>query len=65
MTLEEIKTRAVLDAIERNGGSKPAAAAELGISLKTIYNMLGRMQEREASGRKGVSRETGARAKGI
>jgi hypothetical protein len=42
MTLEEIKLRAVQDALRRHGGHKPSAALELGVSLKTIYNWLAR-----------------------
>jgi transcriptional regulator with PAS, ATPase and Fis domain len=42
LTLDTIKRRAVLDALDRHGGNKPAAAAELGISLKTVYNILNR-----------------------
>jgi two-component system NtrC family response regulator len=38
--LREIEMLAIHDALERNGGSKPAAAEELGISLKTLYNKL-------------------------
>jgi len=47
MTLDEIKNRAVLDAIDRHGGDKVAAAAELGICLKTIYNILNRMNDQD------------------
>jgi len=39
-TLEEIEMDHILRALDRNGGSKSAAAAELDISLKTMYNKL-------------------------
>jgi hypothetical protein len=48
-TMAQIKRLAVLDAIERHGGSKPAAAAELGISLKSVYNILAGEPETEIS----------------
>ena len=38
--LREIEMRAIHDALSRHGGSKPKAAEELGISLKTLYNKL-------------------------
>ena len=38
MSLREIEMRAIEDALERNGGNKPKAAEQLGISLKTLYN---------------------------
>ncbi len=40
MTLREIELQAIYSALERNEGSKPKAADELGISLKTLYNKL-------------------------
>jgi two-component system NtrC family response regulator len=40
MSLREMEMMAVHDAIHRNQGNKPAAAEELGISLKTLYNKL-------------------------
>jgi DNA-binding NtrC family response regulator len=39
-----------LRVIEKHGGNKTTAAAELGISLKTIYNKLNRLNERRAAG---------------
>jgi two-component system NtrC family response regulator len=39
-SLRDIELQAIHNAVERNGGSKPKAAEELGISLKTLYNKL-------------------------
>src|SRR5712692_3036790 len=44
-TLREIEMEHVVRVLEKHGGNKPAAAAELGISLKTMYNKLNQMQE--------------------
>jgi DNA-binding NtrC family response regulator len=50
-TLEEIEMEHVLRTLEKHGGSKTAAAQELGISLKTMYNKLNKLQEtRKAAG---------------
>jgi DNA-binding NtrC family response regulator len=48
-TLEEVEQAHLLRALERHGGNKTSAAAELGISLKTIYNKLNRLNERRAA----------------
>jgi two-component system NtrC family response regulator len=40
MTLRELELHAIDEALERNGGNKPKAAEELGVSLKTLYNKL-------------------------
>ena len=40
MTLREMEMEAIHEALERHDGAKPKAAAELGISLKTLYNKL-------------------------
>ena len=40
MSLREMESLAVQEAIQRHQGNKPAAAEELGISLKTLYNKL-------------------------
>src|SRR5213079_1422590 len=42
-TLEEIEMEHVVRVLEKHGGSKTAAAAELGISLKTMYNKLAKL----------------------
>ena len=44
MTLRELEAEAIDDALERCGGSKPKAAEELGVSLKTLYNRLNQAQ---------------------
>jgi DNA-binding NtrC family response regulator len=48
-TLREIEMDHVLRVLEKHGGNKPAAAAELGISLKTLYNKLNQLQEERKS----------------
>lgn len=40
ITLRELEQMAIDKAIERHAGNKPAAAEELGVSLKTLYNRL-------------------------
>jgi two-component system NtrC family response regulator len=40
MSLREVENLAIHEAVERHGGNKVAAAEELGISLKTLYNKL-------------------------
>ena len=40
MTLRDLEMQAIHQSLERNGGSKPKAAEELGVSLKTLYNKL-------------------------
>ncbi|MEM8734768.1 MAG: sigma-54 dependent transcriptional regulator [Planctomycetota bacterium] len=40
MSLKEMEYTAIVDAVERHDGNKQAAAEELGISLKTLYNKL-------------------------
>lgn len=42
-TLREIIQDAVFASLERNNWNKQAAATELGISLKSIYNHIARM----------------------
>lgn len=39
-TMAELKIQAVLDALTRNNGCKVWAARQLGVSLKTVYNLL-------------------------
>jgi DNA-binding NtrC family response regulator len=45
MTLRELENRAIQESIERNAGNKQAAANELGINIKTLYNRLSEMDE--------------------
>jgi two-component system NtrC family response regulator len=40
ITLRDLEMQAIYDALDRHSGSKPEAAEELGISLKTLYNKL-------------------------
>jgi DNA-binding NtrC family response regulator len=44
-TLREIEMEHVLRVVDKHNNNKPAAAAELGISLKTLYNKLNQLQE--------------------
>jgi DNA-binding NtrC family response regulator len=48
-TLRAIEMEHVLRVLEKHDGNKPAAAAELGISLKTLYNKLNQLQEERKS----------------
>lgn len=49
ISLQELETQAILEAVDRHAGNKPAAAEELGISLKTLYNRLGQIAGLEKS----------------
>ncbi len=40
ITLRDLEMEAIHEALDRHDGAKPKAAAELGISLKTLYNKL-------------------------
>jgi two-component system NtrC family response regulator len=48
-SLRKIEIQCIYDAIHRHGGSKPNAAKELGISLKTLYNKLNQAAALERS----------------
>lgn len=48
MTIREMEMIAIEKAIERNGGDKKAAAEELGVSVKTLYNKLNAAEEKAA-----------------
>ncbi len=45
MSLKEMEAVAIQEAVQRHGGNKPAAAEELGISLKTLYNKLNQNEQ--------------------
>ena len=47
VTLRELEMIAIERALERHDGNKPAAAEELGISLKTLYNKLNAADEKK------------------
>jgi len=49
ISLRDLEMQAIFQALERNGGSKPKAADELGISLKTLYNKLNQASDLEKS----------------
>jgi len=44
LKLRDMEVMAVQEAIDRHHGNKPAAAEELGISLKTLYNKLNQVE---------------------
>ncbi|HYT91477.1 MAG TPA: sigma-54 dependent transcriptional regulator [Gemmataceae bacterium] len=46
-TLREIEMEHILKVLAKHNGNKPAAAAELGIVLKTLYNKLERWQDEQ------------------
>ena len=48
MTLRDIEIQAIQDALNRHDGSKPKAADELGVSLKTLYNKLNQALDKSA-----------------
>jgi DNA-binding NtrC family response regulator len=48
-TLHMIEMEHILRVLEKHKGNKPAAAAELGISLKTLYNKLNKLEEERRS----------------
>ena len=48
LSLREIEMQAIHTALERSNGNKTAAAQELGVSLKTLYNKLNQEQLRKA-----------------
>jgi DNA-binding NtrC family response regulator len=47
-TLKEIEMEHIMRVLEKHQGNKPAAAAELGIVLKTLYNKLNQWEEERA-----------------
>jgi len=49
MSLRELEAQAIEDALDRHRGNKVAAAEELGISLKTLYNKISQTSNLEKS----------------
>lgn len=49
LTLRELEMMAIDRALERHNGNKPAAAEELGIGLKTLYNKINQANNLEKS----------------
>jgi two-component system NtrC family response regulator len=49
VTLRDLEIQAIHEALERHEGNKPAAAEELGVSLKTLYNKLSQTASLEKS----------------
>jgi two-component system NtrC family response regulator len=49
LSLREIEMQAIQQSLDRHAGSKPKAAEELGISLKTLYNKLNQVSQLEQS----------------
>jgi DNA-binding NtrC family response regulator len=49
-TLEDIEMEHILKVVEKHKGHKPASAEELGISLKTLYNKLNKLEEKRSAG---------------
>jgi DNA-binding NtrC family response regulator len=46
-SLRDVEMRYIQLMLERHNGNKPAAARELGISLKTLYNKINQLQQSE------------------
>jgi two-component system NtrC family response regulator len=50
LNIPELERMAIRAALERHGGNKPAAAEELGIALRTLYNKLEKDDPTEDAG---------------
>lgn len=48
-TLHDVEMKYIEFVLAKHGGDKPAAAKELGVSLKTIYNKLNQLRHRVGS----------------
>ena len=44
-TLRDVEMKYIQVVLEKHNGNKPAAAKELGISLKTLYNKINQLQQ--------------------
>jgi len=44
-TLRDIEISSIQGVLDQHNGNKPAAAKELGISLKTLYDKINKLQE--------------------
>ena len=49
-TLREMEDDMIMHVLDKHEGDKPAAAKELGIALKTLYNRLNQLEERRNAG---------------
>lgn len=49
-TLREMEDQMILEVLDKHSGDKPAAARELGIALKTLYNRLSQMESKRDAG---------------
>jgi DNA-binding NtrC family response regulator len=49
-TLREMEDQMIQHVLDKHDGDKPAAAKELGIALKTLYNRLGQLESRREAG---------------
>jgi DNA-binding NtrC family response regulator len=58
LNIPELERMAIHTALERHGGNKPAAAEELGISLRTLYNRLEKDGSSEDDGADAVAAAT-------
>ena len=50
LTLREMENQMILAVMDKHQGDKPAAAKELGIALKTLYNRLNQMESHRHAG---------------
>ncbi|MEZ6123022.1 MAG: sigma-54 dependent transcriptional regulator [Planctomycetaceae bacterium] len=50
MTLREMEDRMIQRVLDKHSGDKPAAAKELGIALKTLYNRLSQLETHREAG---------------
>lgn len=49
-TLRDMEDAMIVHVLDKHEGDKPAAAKELGIALKTLYNRLNQLEERRSAG---------------